>query len=1237
MGGTFTDCVVRDADGALRAHKLLSTGRYRGLVGPGSSRFEIRDTRWGDAPAGFFDGFVLRSGGGAAKVAEFDRRLGALRLDWPLAHDPPVGTGYELESGEDAAVVGARWLLGLGSGDGLGGVRIRLGTTRGTNALLERRGALTALVTTRGFGDALEIGYQDRPRLFDLDIRRSAGLYSEVVEIDERVGASGVVVEAIRAGQVEAALASLRDRGIESIAICLVNAYRNDAHERVVEEAARRLGFPVVVRSTAIWRVQRFIARAEATVLEAYLTPVVRGYVGGLMRTGGGASWRMMSSHGGLVSARAFTGRDSVLSGPAGGVVACAAVSREHGGVPVIGFDMGGTSTDVCRYAGRFERRDEFTLTEGESWAPLRVVAPVLAIETVAAGGGSVCWFDGVSPRVGPQSAGAAPGPACYGCGGPLCLTDVNVWLGRIALDAFPFALDVGAVQRRLEALVEEIERATGRRYEPRALAEGLLEIADERMAWAIHEVSLARGYDPREHVLVAFGGAAGQHACAVARRIGVRRVLVHPLASMMSAWGVGMADARRVGEADVGRRLDGSGLEAADEAALRLASRLREELVSEGSAADGIGAAERWLTLRYAGQSAVLEVGWPAGADVRAAFEARHGEVFGFVLERREVEIRSVRVEVVARGAEAEDSAAGGARSVAVVERREGPAVLRGLSTSVFVDAGWTALRYDDGRIELEDGAPAAGRSAWRAAADADPIRIELYRQRFANIAERMGRALQRTAISTNIKERMDFSCAVFDAEGGLVANAPHIPVHLGAMSACVRAVAAAAGPMRRGDAYATNHPLRGGTHLPDVTVVTPVFADVGESPVFFVASRAHHAEIGGIAPGSMAPGARCLAQEGVVIDVVRLVSGGRSCEEDMRGLLAGGPHPSRRVEDNLADMRAQLAANALGCGLLGELMRRDGLDEVTAYMGHIQRAAEGKVRRALARLAPGVRRFTDYLDDGDAITVTMTVGGEGIVFDFAGTAGVRRDNLNATPAIVSSAVMYVLRCLIDEDIPLNAGVMAPVEIRLPVCMLNPGFDADPERCAAVAGGNVETSQRIVDVLLGALGLVAASQGTMNNVLFGRSARDGVEAVAYYETLGGGAGAGPAFHGASAVHTHMTNTRLTDPEVLEERYPVRVRTTAVRRGSGGGGRYRGGDGMVRELEFLEPMEVSLLTQRRTRRPYGLAGGEAGAAGVNRLVTRAGVKELGSCASFRVEAGDVLRVETPGGGGFGGA
>ncbi len=1239
VGGTFTDCVARGADGVLRIHKLLSAGRYRGQAGEGSDRRRVVDPRWSSAPAGFFVGFSLRIGDACATVREFDPARGELRLADGLPFDPAPGQDYELASREDAAIVGARWVLGLPAGAPLRDVRIRLGTTRGTNALLEHRGARTALVTTRGFRDALEIGYQDRPRLFDLNIRRAAPLYSAVVELDERIDASGAVVEAIRAGQVAEALRPLCDAGIETVAICLMNAYRNDAHERVAECVAAEMGFAAVLRSSAVLPVQGFVARAEATLLEAYLTPVVRAHAEGLVRGSGGASWTLMSSHGGLVAAGAFTGRDSVLSGPAGGVVACAAVSRAAGGVPVIGFDMGGTSTDVSRYAGELERRDELLLTDPESCAPRRVVAPVLAIETVAAGGGSVCWFDGVSPRVGPHSAGADPGPACYGRGGPLCLTDLNVWLGRIGAASLPFALDVRAVEQRLDELIARIESATRQRYARRALAEGLLAIADERMAWAIHEVSLARGYDPREHTLVAFGGAAGQHACAVARRIGVRRILVHPLASVMSAWGVGMADARRLAQADLGRRLDADALALAAVEARRLEQRLRGELLASGSAPHELSAARRSLELRYAGQDALLEVAWGEDTDVRAAFEARHREVFGFAFSGREVEMRTLRVEVVARAAanyEQRAGVEGGAAPPRPVEERAGPAVLPGVHTSVYVDAGWTARRFGDGRIELLDDAPSAGSSAVPGdSAAADPIRIELYRQRFANIAERMGRALQRTAISTNIKARLDFSCAVFDARGELVANAPHIPVHLGAMSACVKALRSAVGEMRPGDVYVTNHPLRGGTHLPDVTVVTPVFTDAGPAPSHFVASRAHHAEIGGVAPGSMSADASCLAEEGVVIDLARLVADGESREDELRRLLSRGAYPSRRVDDNLADLRAQAAANELGARLVAELVAREGRRDVAAYMGHIQRAAESKVRRALAQFEPGVRRFTDYLDDGAPITATVTLNAGGAVVDFAGTAGVRSDNLNATPAIVSSAVLYCLRCLIDEEIPLNAGVLAPVEIRLPACMLNPPLDPDPRRCAAVAGGNVETSQRIVDVLFGALGVAAASQGTMNNVVFGRAARGGDAAVAYYETLGGGAGARRGYCGASAVHTHMTNTRLTDPEVFEDRYSARIRSLAIRRGSGGRGRWRGGDGMVREIEFLDAFEVSLLSQRRTRRPYGAAGGEPGAAGVNRLISTRGERLLDPLASFTVEAGDVLRVETPGGGGYG--
>ncbi len=1313
VGGTFTDCLARCPDGTLRTHKLLSNGAYRGSVGDGSTRECLLDSRRRRDPADFYVGWRLallrplvcaeereRSEPDATRgernpsrgdfevldtdvpVMGFDSARGRLRLGRPLEREPEPGWLYELQCGEEAPVIGIRWLMGKPLSEPIGSVRVRLGTTRGTNALLERRGAATAFVTTAGLGDVLRIGYQQRPRLFDLHIRKPAPLYCEVVELEERVGKDGEVLRELDEDELRVKFGHLRTLGIEAVAVCLLNSYRNGAHERRAAQVARELGFEHVSVSSQLSPLQRIVPRGETTVINAYLTPVIGAYLEALDRRLPEAALKMMTSAGGLVDSAAFVAKDSILSGPAAGVVGAAHVAQSAGFDQAIGFDMGGTSTDVSRYGGQFERRYEMSIEDRASGDSIRIVAPVLAIETVAAGGGSICDFDGVKPVVGPHSAGAEPGPACYGRGGPLCLTDVNVFLGRISPDLFPFPLDRDAVERRLHELVERITLATGRRYDPYELAAGYVSIANAHMVAAIKKISVQRGYDPREHVLVSFGGAGGQHACAIARELGITRILSHPYAGVLSAFGIGMADVTRFAARDVSRPLAAATLAVLEPLFAELEAELRLEVEGEGVPAELIAPARRLLDLRYVGQDAALTIEKPRDGKWRSAFERRHQQLYGFTHPERAVEVYTARLEVAGRTPKLRTpmppARAGGrapARRAQVyfdrtlhdtpIFRRDqlqpgdccdGPAIILEATGTIVVEPGWRAEMTARGDMLLTDRA-ARGSSASVPAASGpsvsyscDPITLELFNSQFAAIAEQMGAMLRRTALSTNVKERLDFSCAIYDAGGGLVAHAPHIPVHIGAMGQCVtcmiedRRRADGQPALRPGEVYVTNDPYRGGSHLPDVTVITPVFDEQGRAVLFYAASRAHHAEIGGVVPGSMPPRSRSLAEEGVRIPLMPLVvrqDGGAGLEgptvrsvriqdDELQRVLRAGPYPSRALQHNLADIHAQVAANQCGVRLLEHMVARFGLPMVRAYMEHIQRAAETKMRNALRRLPDGHYRFVDCLDDGSPIAVAISITGDEALIDFTGTGPVHPENLNATPAIVASAVLYCFRCLIDEDIPLNAGVLAPLSIVLPTGLLNPPAHDDPAGCAAVAGGNVETSQRIVDCIFGALGVVAASQGTMNNLSFGN------ERFGYYETIAGGGGAGPTFDGADAVHTHMTNTRLTDPEVLEDRYPVRLRRFTVRRGSGGMGRHRGGDGVLREIEFLEPLDVSLLTQRRTRRPYGLAGGEPGAPGENMLLPAGGEpRSLGSSDQFRARPGDVLRVSTPGGGGYG--
>ncbi len=1182
-----------------------------------------------------------------------------------LAPDGALHTAKILSS-DTAPIEGIRALLdragALASGAPLPGCRVKLGTTVATNALLERRGAPTLLVADRGLGDVLEIGTQERPELFALHIEKPPLLHAETLEVGGRVAVDGTEIEAFDEDEARRALRDARRRGLRSVSIVLAHAYAYPGRETRLAEIAGEEGFATVVASHQVAREIGLLARGETSTVDAYLTPLLQEHVIGLGKTLPGSWLRFMQSSGGLTPGERFRGPTALLSGPAGGVIGAARVAAAAGFDRAIGFDMGGTSTDVSLLqAGELERRFE-SLVGG-----VRVKAPMLRIHTVAAGGGSLCRFDGFRLTVGPESAGADPGPICYGHpdARELAISDVNFALGRLQPDRFPFPLQRAPVERALRERGEELARE-GHALEPDEIAAGFVQVANAGMAAAIAEVSVARGVDPRDCALVAFGGAAGQHACAVARELGIRTLLLHPLAGLLSAYGIGVADASWDGQRDAGRVPLPDGAAPMPDAVSawlgELEAQGRAALAGEGVAETRIRI-ERWLDLRYQGSETPLPVREPDDGDYAAAFAVAHQLRFGYTRPGRPVEIVTARLRAsaaseapavreassaVASAAVREASSAvasaavplrhervwfpGPGRTRAPVYAREdlmpgtrldGPALLLEGTGSVVLDPGFHARVEVGGLLVVSDEAgpqrPPAGDLS-----RPDPIRLEVFGNRFMSIAEQMGAVLRNTSVSTNIKERLDYSCAVFDAEGGLVANAPHIPVHLGAMAETVRAARDRFPDLEPGDVVVTNDPSAGGSHLPDVTAVTPVFSG-GAIPHFFVASRGHHADVGGVTPGSMPSDSHCLEEEGVLLPPFRLVRAGCFDEERLRRMLADARYPARTPDDNVAELEAMVAANRCGEGLLHTLVEEHGLEALALTMQQLQQAAAGKVAREIGRLADGVHEFEDCMDDGTPIRVAISIEGERMRIDFAGTGPASPGNLNAPPAVVQAAVIYVLRALVDERIPLNGGCLQPVEISVPA-----GSLLDPPPGAAVVGGNVETSQRIVDVLLGALGLVAASQGTMNNVAFGDAH------FGYYETVGGGAGAGPDFDGASGVHTHMTNTRITDAEVLEARHPVRVRRFAVRRGSGGAGRHRGGDGLVREYEFLAPVTVSLLTERRAYAPYGLAGGRPGALGRNRVVRADGSEEeLPGACTLELVAGDRLRVETPGGGGFG--
>jgi 5-oxoprolinase (ATP-hydrolysing) len=1169
----------------------------------------------------------------------------------------------------DAAVEGIRRLLGLAPGEPVPARHVeavKMGTTVATNALLERKGEPLLLVVTRGFADAPRIAYQNRPRLFDRRIVLPELLHREVLEVDERLAADGAVVRPLDETAARAGLQAAYDRGLRAVAIVLMHAYRFPAHERRIAALARAIGFPQVSVSHEVSPLIRWVARGDTTVVDAYLSPVLRRYVERVASGMPGVRLQFMQSNGGLTDARAFQGKDSILSGPAGGIVGMARVSEAAGFDKVIGFDMGGTSTDVSHYAGEFERVFDTQV------AGVRLRAPMMSIHTVAAGGGSILHFDGARMRVGPDSAGASPGPACYRRGGPLTVTDANVMLGKVQPAHFPRVfgpnadqpLDREAVVRGFAALAGEIGRATGRTMTPEQVAQGFVDIANANMANAIKKISVQRGYDVTRYALTVFGGAGGQHACAVADQLAMSTVLAHPLAGVLSAFGMGLAEQATLRERSVERRLDAGGLEEGRGLLDEAEAQARAELVAQGEPAERLRALRR-MHLKYEGTDTSLEVAEGSREAMLAEFEAAYRQRFAFLLASRPVVVESVSVEVVsaAEGGSSRVAAppasgdaaaarvatvpmyADGAWVDAPLYRREalpvgatvdGPAVVAEATATTVVEPGWRATTTERGDLVLRRMVARASRQA--VGTDADPVMLEIFNNLFMSIAEQMGYRLQNTAHSVNIKERLDFSCAVFDATGALIANAPHMPVHLGSMGASVKAVIADnVGRIAPGDVFVLNDPYRGGTHLPDVTVVTPVFDETAATVLFWVGSRGHHADIGGLTPGSMPPDSRHIDDEGVLLTNLKLVEAGVLREAALRERLTGATHPARNPDQNVADLQAQIAANEKGREELLRMVGHFGLEVVQAYMRHVQDNAAESVRRVIGALADG--RFTLPLDNGSAIRVAITVDrtARRARVDFTGTSPQAANNFNAPSAVTTAAVLYVFRTLVDDEIPMNDGCLEPLDIVVPEgCMLN------PRHPGAVVAGNVETSMCITNALYGALGVMASSGSTMSNFTFGNARHQ------YYETIAGGSGAGGlfdgrgrlvgGFDGCAVVQTHMTNSRLTDPEVLELRFPVRLESYRVRRHTGGSGRWQGGDGGVRTIRFLEPMTASMLGNSRVFPPFGAAGGGSGAVACNYVLRNDGrIEPVGHVGRAELEAGEVFVVETPGGGGFGAA
>jgi 5-oxoprolinase (ATP-hydrolysing) len=1209
-GGTFTDIVARRPDGSLLTHKLLSENpRYR-----------------------------------------------------------------------DAAVTGIRELLGSANDRpaGLGGVEaVRMGTTVATNALLERKGERTLLVITRGFGDALRIAYQNRPRIFDRHIVLPDMLYERVIEVDERVMADGTV---LHAPQLEALGNELRQAhadGIAAVAVVCLHSYLYPAHEQEIGKLAGQIGFTQISLSSEVSPLVKLVPRGDTTVVDAYLSPVLRRYVDQVADQMGDVRLMFMQSNGGLAEAGHFRGKDAILSGPAGGIVGMVRMSALAGFDRVIGFDMGGTSTDVSHYAGEYER--VFTTQV----AGVRLRAPMLDIHTVAAGGGSILHFDGSRYRVGPDSAGADPGPACYRRGGPLAVTDANVMLGRIQPAHFPAVfgrdgdqpLDEDIVRRRFTELAADIRAQTGDDRSPEQVAEGFLQIAVANMANAVKKISVQKGHDVTRYTLTTFGGAGGQHACAVADALGIRTVLVPPMAGVLSALGMGLADTTAMREQSVQIRLGADALGKLAATADSLEEAARRELADEGISDDAIRVVRR-VHLRYEGTDTSIPVDLADLQAMTTAFEASHRAMYSFLMDRpliaeaisveatglteqpdlshlgeqpgddagraaaregagqtsREGAGQSGLVAESVGGSETVSIYSGGSWSDAPLRHRErmqpgdtvaGAAIIVEANATTVVDDGWQATMTPSGHLLIErvvaPAPPGAG-------TEADPVLLEIFNNLFMSIAEQMGTRLEATAQSVNIRERLDFSCALFDPDGNLVANAPHIPVHLGSMGSSVKEVIRRrVGAIKPGDVYAVNDPYHGGTHLPDITVITPVFDTAGEHVLFFVASRGHHAEIGGITPGSMPASSRKIHEEGVLFDNWLLAENGQFREAATRRLLTEAAFGSRDPDTNLADFRAQIAANQKGVDEVDNMIDHFGLNVVQAYMRHVQDNAEKAVRHVIDRLDEGEYRYR--MDSGAIIAVRITVDrpARSATIDFTGTSPQLDTNFNAPSSVATAAVLYVFRTLVAADIPLNDGCLRPLRIIVPESsMLAPTYPA------AVVAGNVETSQAITGALFAALRVQAEGAGTMNNVTFGN------ERNQYYETIGSGSGAGDGFEGASVVQTHMTNSRLTDPEVLEWRFPVLLRDFAIRRASGGGGHWRGGDGAIRRIEFRQPMTVSTLSGHRRVPPYGMAGGSPGQLGRNRVERADGsIVELAGCDSTEVQPGDMLVIETPGGGGYG--
>lgn len=1241
-GGTFTDCIGYDPDGNKIYRKVLSNGTLRGEIVEwlDNKSFRIQE-RWElgkDIIRGFH--FQLQEEKGSEnRVRSFDPDSKILEIENELPrHLKNKKSAFAITANEEAPVLGARLITETGLEDTFPSMEIRLGSTRGTNALLENKGAKTALITTKGFKYLIKIGDQSRPDIFADRIVKPTPLVEKVIEVDERVSSDGNILKPLQKSALKSLLASLKKEGFESIAVALLNSWIHSEHEKMLKEMILDAGFRFVSLSSELSSLIKLLERTETAVVNAYLSPVIFNYLENISNSLGTETIKVMTSAGGLLGTSGFNPKDSLLSGPAGGVVGAALTGKQSGFDKLISFDMGGTSTDVSRYDQSFDYCYELRVEHA------RIMSTALSIETVAAGGGSICGFDGFKLFVGPESAGASPGPACYGAGGPLTLTDVNLLLGKLSEKNFSIPVDRNAAERKLNALLEEIAGASQQNPSRDEILEGFISIANETMAGAIRKISLGRGYDPADYTMVSFGGAGGLHACGIASVLGMKTIIIPEEAGLLSAWGIANAKMERFATLQVLKPLN-EYLDCIEEDLKKLKDEALNEIRKEGVKRENSEVRQILVYLRLKGQDSSIEIEYENKSELQPLFREKYEKLYGHWVENRETEVEAMRVVVSEKQHIIKEekkkvrnyipeAVFHTEKNIPVFSRSElepgskikGPALLLDDFSTFFLEKGWNyemnatgtgvVTRYGDDIPSHSD-------------PKAEQAELELFAHRFMSVAENMGAMLQRTGLSVNIKERLDFSCALLDPEGYLVANAPHIPVHLGGLGICVRELIKKV-VFHPGDTVVTNHPGYGGSHLPDVTTVSPVFSKAGKL-LAFVVNRAHHSEIGGLSPGSMPPAAKNLAEEGVVISPFKLVSQGKANWEGMRKILTTAPYPTRNAEENLADLNASLAANMKGIEQVLSLVGKFGEEKLDHYFRALRKYAAGRMKNRLNRIAYGDYFAEEFLDDGSPIRVSITHDTVRTLIDFTGSAPVSENNMNATLAIVHSVVIYVMRLLLNEPIPLNDGLLDPIEIKVPEGMLNPEFPEDIYKCPAVVGGNVEISQRLTDTLLKAFKTQAASQGTMNNVLFGNGR------FGYYETLAGGTGAGNGFDGADATHHHMTNTRITDPEIMEFRYPVKILRFETREGSGGKGKWSGGNGLVREYEFTQPVNLSLLSQRRNMGPYGMNGGQEGKPGRQYLVKKNGeVLEVKGIDNRDVEAGERFVIETPGGGGFGG-